>query len=101
MWQLGYTKMVYNPKLHYIHLVKERKPDLKYELKLIDVAVFQNEKKGYAAIDILKNRLRNTNLLIVRCKLKSFCGKHDKNLEEMLLELKAEIKNKINTLPNK
>lgn len=45
MWQLGYTKMVYNPKLHYIHLVKERKPDLKYELKLIDVAVFQNEKK--------------------------------------------------------
>ena len=93
--------MVYNPKLHYIHLVKERKPDLKYELKLIDVAVFQNEKKGYAEIDILKNRLRNTNLLIVRCKLKSFCGKHDKNLEEMLLELKAEIKNKINTLPNK
>ena len=101
MWQLGYTKMVYNPKLHYIHLVKERKPDLKYELKLIDVAVFQNKKKGYTAIDILKNRMRNTNLLIARCKLNAFLGKGDNGLQEMLIDLKAAIKHRMNTILNK
>ena len=98
MWQLGYTKMVYNPKLHYIHLVKERKPDLKYELKLIDVAVFQNEKKGFSAKKTLKDRLRNTNMLIAREKLKIFMGKKDKSLINMLIELKTEIKNKIKSI---
>lgn len=101
MWKLGYTKMVYNPKLHYIHLVKERKPDLKYELKLIDVAVFQNEKKGITAIGILKNRMRNTNLLIARCKLNAFLGKGDNGLQEMLIDLKAAIKHRMNTILNK
>lgn len=98
MWKLGYTKMVYNPKLHYIHLVKERKPDLKYELKLIDVAVFQNEKKGFSAKKTLKDRLRNTNMLIAREKLKIFMGKKDKSLINMLIELKTEIKNKIKSI---
>ena len=98
MWQLGYKKMVYNPKLHYIHLVKERKPDLKYELKLIDVAVFQNEKKGFSAKKTLKDRLRNTNMLIAREKLKIFMGKIDKSLINMLIELKTEIKNKIKSI---
>ena len=98
MWQLGYKKMVYNPKLHYIHLVKERKPDLKYELKLIDVAVFQNEKKGFSAKKTLKDRLRNTNMLIAREKLKIFMGKTDKSLINMLIELKTEIKNKIKSI---
>lgn len=98
MWQLGYTKMVYNPKLHYIHLVKERKPDIKYELKLIDIAVFQNEKKGFSAKKTLKDRLRNTNMLIAREKLKIFMGKKDKSLINMLIELKTEIKNKIKSI---
>lgn len=98
MWKLGYTKMVYNPKLHYIHLVKERKPDLKYELKLIDVAVFQNEKKGFSAKKTLKDRLRNTNMLIAREKLKILMGKTDKSLINMLIELKTEIKNKIKSI---
>lgn len=98
MWQLGYKKMVYNQKLHYIHLVKERKPDLKYELKLIDVAVFQNEKKGFSAKKTLKDRLRNTNMLIAREKLKTFMGKTDKSLINMLIELKTEIKNKIKSI---
>ena len=98
MWKLGYTKMVYNPKLHYIHLVKERKPDLKYEQKLIDVAVFQNEKKGFSAKKTLKDRLRNTNMLIAREKLKILMGKTDKSLINMLIELKTEIRNKIKSI---
>lgn len=101
MWKLGYTKMVYNHNLHYIHMVKDRKPDLKYELKLIDVAVFQNEKKGITAIGILKNRMRNTNLLIARCKLNAFLGKGDNGLQEMLIDLKAAIKHRMNTILNK
>lgn len=40
-------KMVYDNSLKYLHLTKERQPDIKYEKTLIDVAVIQNKKKGY------------------------------------------------------
>lgn len=95
MWQHGFKTMVYNPLLHYIHMVKDRKPELKYELKLIDVAVLQAEKKGFSAKKMLTNRLKNTNFLIFRERIKMLMGKNDKSQINMLLELKAEIYNKI------
>ena len=53
------------------------------------------------AIGILKNRMRNTNLLIARCKLNAFLGKGDNGLQEMLIDLKAAIKHRMNTILNK
>lgn len=38
-------KMVYDKSLKYLHLTKERQPDIKYEKTLIDVAVIQNKRK--------------------------------------------------------
>lgn len=92
MRKAGHKMMIYNPNLHYIHLVKERKPDLKYELKLVDVAVRQNEKKGYPASKTIKNRLRNARILIAREYLRIKTGKQDKELFRMLKEYIAQLK---------
>lgn len=88
----GYKKMVYNPNLKYIHLVKDRLPDLKYELKLVDVAIRQNEKKGYPASKTVKNRLRNARTLLFREYLRIKMGKQDQTLYLMLKELTNNLK---------
>ena len=100
LWTSGYRKMVYNGTLKYIHLVKDRKPDIAYEQKIIDVAVFQNSKKGIPAINTLRNRLRNNSLLIAREKLRIALGKKDHSLIDMLKELRLSIKEKISNAAN-
>lgn len=100
LWTSGYRKMVYNGTLKYIHLVKNRKPDIAYEQKIIDVAVFQNSKKGIPAINTLRNRLRNNSLLIAREKLRIALGKKDHSLIDMLKELRLSIKEKISNAAN-
>ena len=53
MRKKGFAHMVYNPRLHYIHLTKEREPNLAYEIKLLDVAIAQSRKKGCLFLMIL------------------------------------------------
>ena len=88
-------KMKYDKSLKYLHLTKERKPDIKYEKTLIDVAVIQNKKKNYDERKTLKNRLRCTNLQIYRERLRVKYGKSDRTLLYMLEELKLYIKQKL------
>lgn len=88
-------KMIYNKNLRYLHLTKERQPDIKYEKTLIDVAVIQNQKKGYNEDKTLKNRLRCINLLILRERLRIMLGKNNRTLLNMLEELKLYIKEKL------
>lgn len=88
-------KMKYDKSLRYLHLTKERQPDIKYEKTLIDVAVIQNQKKGYNEDKTLKNRLRCTNLLILRERLRIMLGKNNRTLLNMLEELKLYIKEKL------
>ena len=83
-----------NKNLRYLHLTKERQPDIKYEKTLIDVAVIQNQKKGYNEDKTLKNRLRCINLLILRERLRIMLGKNNRTLLNMLEELKLYIKEK-------
>lgn len=90
--QAGHTRMVYNPRLHYIHLVKERRPDLAYEMRLLDAAIKQNEKKGYSAHKTIKNRLRNIKVLMLRERLKLKAGKKDTDLYDMLKEYAHNLK---------
>ena len=87
-------KMKYDKSLRYLHLTKERQPDIKYEKTLIDVAVIQNQKKGYNEDKTLKNRLRCINLLILRERLRIMLGKNNRTLLNMLEELKLYIKEK-------
>ena len=88
-------KMVYDKSLRYLHLTKERQPDIKYEKTLIDVAVMQNKEKGYSERKTLKNRLRCINLQIFRERLRVMFGKKDCTLLNMLEELKQYNKEKL------
>ena len=88
-------KLVYDKSLRYLHLTKERQPDIKYEKTLIDVAVLQNKRKGYSEHKTLKNRLRCIKLQISREHLRIVLGKKDKTLLNMLKELKLYIKEKL------
>lgn len=94
MHRFKYCKMKYDKSLRYLHLTKERQPDIKYEKTLIDVAVIQNQKKGYNEDKTLKNRLRCINLLILRERLRIMLGKNNRTLLNMLEELKLYIKEK-------
>jgi GT2 family glycosyltransferase len=85
-------KLMYDKSLRYLHLTKERLPDLRYEKTLIDVAVLQNKKKGYDERITLKNRLRCINLQIIREQLRIIFGKNDRTLLSMLKELKLYVK---------
>ena len=87
--------MIYDKSLRYLHLTKERKPDIKYEKTLIDVAVIQNKKKGYSKQKTLINRLRCINLQIFRERLRIMLGKKDQTLLDMLEKLKLYIKEKL------
>ena len=87
-------KMMYDKSLRYLHLTKERLPDLRYEKTLIDVAVFQNKKKGYDERITLKNRLRCINLQIFRERIRIMFGKNDKTLLNILEGLKLYVKEK-------
>lgn len=89
----GYTQMEYNPHLHYIHLTKDRKPNLAYEKKLVEVAIQQNEKKGYAASKTIKNRMRNARLMLVREYIRTKIGKKDMALYDMLKDYISTLKN--------
>lgn len=89
-------KMIYDKSLRYLHLTKDRKPDIKYEKMLIDVAVMQNKKKGYCEKKTLKNRQRCINLQIFRERIRIMHGKNDRTLLNML----EELKNYINILTN-
>lgn len=88
-------KMVYDKNLKYLHLTKERQPDIKYEETLIDVSVIQNKKKGYDERMTLKNRLRCINLQIFRERVRVILGKKDKTLLNILEGLKLYIKEKL------
>lgn len=95
MHRIKDCKMKYDKSLRYLHLTKERQPDIKYEKTLIDVAVIQNQKKGYNEHKTLKNRLRCINLQILRERLRIMFGKNDQTLLDMLEKLKLYIKEKL------
>lgn len=87
----GFKQMIYNPKLHYIHLTKEREPNLAYETKLLDVAIEHSRKKEYDVSKTIKNRLRNNTILLLREKVLVFLGKKDKRQMNLLKEFRKEI----------
>ena len=95
MKKKGFTQMLYNPKLHYLHLTKEREPNLAYETKILDVAIEQSKKKGYNVRNTIKNRLRNNTILLLREKMLVFLGKKDKRQLNLLKEFRKEIKQRL------
>ena len=95
MRKSGFKQMIYNPKLHYIHLTKEREPNLAYETKLLDVAIEHSKKKGYDVSKTIKNRLRNNTILLLREKVLVFLGKKDKRHMNLLKDFRKEINQRL------
>lgn len=88
-------KMIYDKHLHYIHLTKDREPDLEYEKKLIQVAVKQNKKNGYSPIKTLNNRLANVNIELLRERIRLLLGKGDCEQYKLFKEIKEYLSNEI------
>lgn len=93
----GYN-MRYNPHLHYIHLTNERKPNINYEIKMLNAIIVQNQKKGYPPSKTLKNKLRNVNVLLAREYIKRSFNKHDEEQYSMLKQYRDYLKKRINGL---
>ncbi len=82
------NSMVYNPNLRYIHLTMERKPDLNYERKRLESALILHQKKGMSRKEIIANFMRNTNLLLWRCRIMRLLGKENMELTKMLQQFR-------------
>lgn len=78
--------MRYNTKLHYIHPMHTREPDIEYEKKLIDTTILLNEKNGYPRKCTIRNRLRNLRLLLMRERFKTLIGRGDRKKQEVMRE---------------
>ena len=76
----------YDHTLRYMHLVSQRPPSADYEMKLVHAILTQNEKKGYARQDILRQFIRQYRLLYVVESLKTIAG-GDGSRKQMLSEL--------------
>ena len=85
--------MKYNPKLHYIHPMHLREPNLDYDNTIIDIAILQNEKKGYSRARTIKNRLRNIRCLLWRAKLVHLFRHNMEDSISFLQQREAYLKN--------
>lgn len=87
--------ITFNPRLHYLHLTRERKPDIEYEKRLVQVAVVGNEKRGIDRRTTLRNRLRSVRMLILRQRIMRLFGRCNDELREMLLTLQRYLQNEL------
>ncbi len=81
----------YDPSLRYLHLTNERKPSLKHEMAIVDVAMRQNAKKGYPAKKTLRNIIQKNNLQLASERTKLLVGKGDSALYQLFLDLRKEL----------
>ncbi|MCI6503152.1 MAG: hypothetical protein MSA13_00800, partial [Prevotella sp.] len=82
----------YEKNIRYLHLTSERKPNADYEMKFVNVALIQNEKKGYPRKKTLRNFYQIYKTLYWRELLKVMFGKDRTRLDmlkEMLLKIKT------------
>ncbi len=86
------TRFVYDKDIRYLHLTSGRKPDADYEMKFVEVAVIQNEKKGYPRKKTLRNFRQIYQMLYWREVLRTSFGK-DKERLVMLKDMLYRIKN--------
>lgn len=82
----------YNKHLHYLHLTQGREPSLKYEKTKVDVAVAHAGRKGYSQDKMLRNRLQNTNLLLLRETLR---GRRAQPQAQVLRQLRDYLKSQL------
>ena len=80
------SDMVYDKHLHYIHLVKDREPDIVYEKRAFSSVLTLLKKKGQPKEVIILNKKRNINLQLWREKLSKAMGKGNPKLYKLLID---------------
>lgn len=86
----------YNKRLHYIHPIHLRKPDLEYQKKLIDMAIMLNEKKGYSKQKTIRGRMQNLNMLLFMEHVRKLVGKGNQTQIDFLRQRKQYLKSLTN-----
>ena len=86
-------RMTYNPRLHYIHLSKERQPDLEYEKRVFNSVCTMLQKKGYPKESFIRNRMQSTNIQLWREQLRTVLGKGNPALMKVLKDFRLYLKN--------
>lgn len=92
-WRLekAFGNHIYFDKdMRYLHLTLERQPNAATELKYLEVAMLQNEKKGYSRNKTLSNFIQIYKFLFWRESLRRFLGKPHRQynmLKELLTKL--------------
>ena len=84
--------MTYNPHLHYIHLTKDREPDLEYEKRVFNSVLNMLQKKGQPKRTIINNRMRRNNLQLWRELFRTHVGRGNPQLLKMLKDFKQHLK---------
>lgn len=84
--------MTYNPHLHYIHLTKERQPDLEYEKRVFNSVCAMLQKKEYPKESFISNRLQSINLQLWREQMRTAIGKGNPALLNMLKDFRKYLK---------
>lgn len=82
----------YNPRLHYIHLTKDREPDLEYEKRVFGSVMNMLQKKGQAKRIAVSNRMRRNNLQLWRELFLTSIGRGDPRLLKMLKDFRQHLK---------
>lgn len=82
----------YDTSIRYLHLIKSRKPDLKYEINLIKATIKQNVKNGKTPEDTVRCFIQKNNLQMWRERLRLCMGKGNKELYNMFRQLDEELK---------
>ncbi len=81
--RFGYD-MHYNPRLHYLHLTKDKQPNFSFEKKLIDASLDQCDKHGYSKKETLRSRIQTYRLLLIRIKIQQLFGRGNPALRDIL-----------------
>lgn len=86
----------YDKSIRYIHLMLGRKPDLKYEAKMLEVDMFHYNKKGIPVKKCLKNYLRINNVLLLRSLIRKVMHfRFNAEEYEVLRQMRKLIKTKL------
>lgn len=89
----------FDKSMRYLHLTTERPPSAATELKYLEVAMLQNEKKGYPKVKIARTFLQIYKIKYWRECLRRYLGKPHREYEMLkellpkLRKIKAQIQN--------
>ena len=68
------NNIVYNSKLHYLHLTMERKTSVASEDKILRSLILSNQKNGYPPQLTIRNKIQNLNFLMMKERISKFFG---------------------------